>query len=153
MERGMSRGFDATVVTGERRAVPLEVSFKTASVALFILVLHSWLVRRVPVVTSRVGFLERIIPMFEFVEAICVRVLEVRESFEEILSEFPVAGDGDRSRSDSLRWYNRSCSWYHWDVLGRRGLSTVFLLVGELIVLLESSYKIGRGLMKVSLLD
>ena len=48
--------------------------------------------------------------MPEFAEAVFIGVLEVREPFEEILSEFPVVGVGDRSRSDSLRWYSRSCS-------------------------------------------
>ena len=91
--------------------------------------------------------------MPEFSETIFVGVLEIRESFEEILPEFPVADVGDRSRSDSLRWYSKSCSRCHWVVLGRRGLSTVFSFDGGLIVLLESSYKIGRGLMKVSLFN
>ena len=102
MERGMSGGFDAAVVAGKGRAVPLEVSFEAASIALSVFVLQSWLVRRVPVVSAGIGFLEGVIPMPEFVEAIFVRVLEVREPFEEILPEFPVVDVGDWSRSDSL---------------------------------------------------
>ena len=110
MERGVPSGFDAAVVAGKGRAVPLEVSFEAASIAFSIFVLQSRLVRRVPVTSAGVGFLEGIIPMPEFTEAIFVRVLEVREPFEEILPEFPVVDVGDRSRSDSLRWYSRSCS-------------------------------------------
>ena len=109
MERGMSGGFDAAVVAGKGRAVPLEVSFEAASIALSVFVLQSRLVRRVPVVSAGIGFLKGVIPMPEFVETIFVRVLEVREPFEEILPEFPVVDVGDRSRSDSLRWYSRSC--------------------------------------------
>ena len=37
--------------------------------------------------------------------------------------------------------------------MGRRGLSIVSLLIGGLVVLLESLYKVGRGLMQVSLFD
>ena len=138
MERGMSCGFDATMVTGVRGAIPLDVSFEPASSAFFVFVLCPRLVRRVPVVASRVWPLKGVVPMFEFTKSILVGVLEVGESLGEILSEFPVANDGNWSRRDSLRWYSRTCSRCHWGVLSKRGLSIVFLFDGRLVVLLES---------------
>ena len=52
MERGVSCRFDATVIAGEGGAIPLEVSFEAAPVAFFVLVLQSWLMRGVPIVSS-----------------------------------------------------------------------------------------------------
>ena len=50
MERGVSCRFDAAVIAGKGGAIPLKVSLEATSVAFFVFILYSWLMRGIPVV-------------------------------------------------------------------------------------------------------